>query len=52
MLPMLLMLIKISMHAIDGLERSLIYDELTTLVALNAIVLALSYLLFPFLWRS
>ncbi len=52
MLPMLLMLIKISMHAIDGLDRSLIFDELTTLIALNAIVIALSYLLFPFLWRS
>ena len=51
-LPMLLMLIKVSRIAMDGLDRSVIMDELNTLLALNAIVAALSYMLFPYLWRS
>lgn len=51
-IPMLLMLIKISKNAIDGLDRSVSFDEIITLVAINAIVLALSYILFPYLWKS
>ena len=51
-LPMLLLLIKISKNAIDGLDRSVSTDELVTLLALNAIVIVLSYLLFPYLWKS
>ncbi|MDJ1469860.1 heme exporter protein CcmB [Cytophagaceae bacterium DM2B3-1] len=51
-LPMLLMLIKVSRNAMDGLDRSVIMDELNTLLALNAIVVALSYMLFPYLWKS
>lgn len=51
-LPMILMLIKVSKNAIDGLSRSVSQDEILTLLALNAIVIAISILLFPFLWRS
>lgn len=51
-LPMLLMIIKISKNAIDGLDRSVSYDEMLTLLAINLIVGAVSYLLFPYLWRS
>ena len=51
-LPILLMIIKVSKNAMDGLERSNSYDELATLLAINAIVGAVSYLLFPYLWRS
>ncbi|MBC8110068.1 MAG: heme exporter protein CcmB [Verrucomicrobia bacterium] len=51
-LPMLLMLLKISKNALDGLDRSVSFDELILLVAINMLVLALSYLLFPFVWRS
>jgi heme exporter protein B len=51
-LPMLLMLIKISRNAMDGLDRSVVMDEFTTLLSLNAIVIALSYMLFPYLWKS
>lgn len=51
-LPMLLMLIKVSRNAMDGLDRSVVMDEFTTLLALNAIVVALSYMLFPYLWKS
>jgi len=51
-LPMLLMLIRLSKQAIDGLDRSLATDEIGVLLALNLIVTALSWLLFPYLWRS
>lgn len=51
-IPVLLLLIKISKHAIMGLEQSLIYDELITLLAINLIVVALSYILFPFIWKA
>ncbi|MCC9167772.1 heme exporter protein CcmB [Pontibacter harenae] len=50
--PMLLMLIKISKNAMDGLERSSSLDELLTLLAINMIVVTVSYILFPYLWRS
>jgi heme exporter protein B len=52
MLPMLLMLLKISKNALDGLDRSVSTDEIITLLAINAIVLVLSVILFPYLWRS
>lgn len=52
MLPLLLLLIKISKNAIDGLALSVSYDEMGTLLAINVIVVAVSYLLFPYLWRS
>lgn len=51
-LPLLLMLIKVSRNAIDGLTWNDSQDELLVIGALNAIVLACSYILFPFLWRS
>lgn len=51
-LPMILLIIKISKNAMDGLERSVSYDELLVLTSINAIVLTTSYILFPFLWRN
>jgi len=51
-LPLLLMLIKVSRNAIDGLPWSDSQDELLVLGALNMVVLACSYILFPYLWRS
>ncbi len=51
-LPMLLMLLKISKNALDGLDRSSSWDEVMMLLAIDAIVLVLSVILFPFLWRS
>ena len=50
--PMLLMLIKMSKNALDGLDRSTSLDELLTLLAINMIVVTVSYILFPYLWRS
>lgn len=51
-LPMLLMLLKVSKNAMDGLDRGESWNEILTLLALNAIVWALSVILFPYLWRS
>ena len=51
-LPLLLMLLKVSKNALDGLTWSDSQDELLVISALNAIVLACSYILFPYLWRS
>jgi len=52
MIPMLLLLIKVSKNALDGLDYEASQSALLTLLALNLIVGAVSYLLFPFLWRS
>jgi heme exporter protein B len=51
-IPMLLLLIKISNTAIEGLNRSTIYDEITTLSAIIIISITTSIILFPYLWRS
>jgi heme exporter protein B len=51
-IPALLMLIRLSQNAIDGLDWSVSYDEILMLLALNLISLVLSYILFPFLWRG
>ena len=52
MIPLLLMVMKISKNAIDGLDPSVSYDEVTILLAINVMVATLSYILFPYLWRS
>ena len=52
MVPMLLLLIKVSKNAMDGLDFSVSQQSLLTLLALNMIVGATSYVLFPFLWRG
>jgi heme exporter protein B len=51
-LPMLLLLIKVSKNAMDGLARSNSTEEILVLLCINAIVISVSYLLFGFLWRS
>ena len=51
LIPLLIVLIKLSKNAIDGLEH---WDMnfLMVLVFLNVIIIALSYLLFRYLWRD
>ncbi|WP_020534010.1 heme exporter protein CcmB [Flexithrix dorotheae] len=51
-IPMLLMLIKVSKNAMDGLQRNVSYDEIITIFAINTIILTVSIILFPYLWRS
>ena len=52
MIPMLLLLIRVSKNALDGLDWSVSSSSLLTLGALNLLVGAVSYLLFPYLWRG
>ncbi len=51
-LAILLMAIKLTKNALDGLDRSASMDELLNLLAINCILTALAYLLFPYIWRS
>ena len=51
-IPLILMVIRLSKNAMDGIERSASNDEILILVAINLLVGAASYLLFPYLWRS
>ncbi len=51
-IPLLMLLIKLSKNAMDGLDRSVSYDEIFVLVLINLIVLSISLLLFPYLWRD
>lgn len=48
----LLMAIRATKNALDGIDRSASYDELLNLLAINCILTTLSYLLFPYIWRS
>jgi heme exporter protein B len=50
-ISILLLVIKITKNCIDGLDRSVSFDELLTLLAINCLVTAVSYLLFPYIWR-
>src|SRR5687767_5581461 len=51
-ISLLLMAIKITKNALDGLAFSDSQDELINLLAINFIMVALAYLLFPYIWRS
>jgi heme exporter protein B len=51
-IPLLVVLLKFSKNAMDGLDRSVSFNEIGVLVAINAIVITVSLLLFPFLWRD
>lgn len=51
-LPMLLILIKFSKNAADGLAHSVQQPYILALLSLNLVVFVLSLLLFPFLWKE
>ena len=51
-IPVILVLIRLSKNAMDGLDRSLSYGNIGVLCAINAIVIATALLLFPYLWRD
>ncbi|WP_166336355.1 heme exporter protein CcmB [Sphingobacterium chungjuense] len=51
-IPLLIVLIKLSLHAIQGVERAASTSELFVLIAINVITIAISLLLFPYLWRD
>ena len=51
-IPVILILVKLSKNAMDGIDRSYSYDDIGALCAINAVVIATALLLFPFLWRD
>lgn len=51
-IPLLLVLIRLSKNAMDGLERSGSLDHIVVLLAINVITVTISLLLFPYLWRD
>ncbi len=53
LLPIILVVIHLSKQAIDGIEwAGLGLDFLVILTALNILTIALSFILFPYLWRD
>ncbi len=52
LLPLLVIVIRFSKNAMDGLAWSVNFPNLILLVAVNLITVALSYMLFPYLWRE
>lgn len=51
-IPVILVLVRLSKSAMDGLDRSASYGNMGVLFAINAIVIATSLLLFPYLWKD
>ncbi|MHC8948292.1 heme exporter protein CcmB [Sphingobacterium hungaricum] len=51
-IPLLIVLIKFSKNAMAGLERSESFAEIGVLLAINIVTIAISLLLFPYLWRD
>jgi heme exporter protein B len=52
-MPLILVVIRLSKQAVDGLEWAGVgFDFIVILVALNVLTIALSFLLFPYLWRD
>ncbi|HEY8783706.1 MAG TPA: heme exporter protein CcmB [Mucilaginibacter sp.] len=51
-IPVILLLIRLSKNAMDGIERSFSYGNMGVLLAINVIVIATALILFPFLWRD
>lgn len=52
LMPLILVSIKLSKHAVDGLAWGVSYKYLIILVMLNFVVIALATLLFNYLWRE
>ncbi|RZL49164.1 MAG: ABC transporter permease [Pedobacter sp.] len=51
-IPVLILLIKLAKNAIDGLNRSVSLDDIGMVLIVNVMVMAVSLILFPFLWRD
>lgn len=51
-IPVILLLIRTSKVAMDGLERSAAYGNIGILAAINVIVIGASLILFPYLWQD
>lgn len=51
-ISLLLLLVKITKNCIDGLEFAASEKDFVTLIAIDCLIAAVSYLLFPFVWKS
>lgn len=51
-IPLLIVLIKLSNNAMQGLDRAISTNEILVLLAINVITITISLLLFPYLWRD
>ncbi len=51
-IPVLVLVIRMSKQALDGLDRSLGYSWLFNLAAIDVLVIAVAVLLFPYLWKD
>ncbi|MDI9341162.1 MAG: heme exporter protein CcmB [Sediminibacterium sp.] len=52
LMPLLVLVIRVSKQAVDGLAWSVSYQFLGILMALNVIMIMLAILLFPYLWQD
>lgn len=53
LMPLILVVIRISKQAVDGIEwAGVSLSFISILVALNVLTISLSFLLFPYLWRD
>src|SRR5690606_4753471 len=51
-IPLLIVLIKLSHNSLIGADRSGSYSDILVLLAINVITVTVSLLLFPYLWRD
>ncbi|HRH35661.1 MAG TPA: heme exporter protein CcmB, partial [Catalimonadaceae bacterium] len=51
-IPTLLFVLRISVTAVDGLDWEMAWKNIWTLLGIDSIMIALSILLFPYLWRQ
>lgn len=51
-ISIILPVVKITRNTIDGLDWSVSQPDLLMLIAINCLIVAVSYLLFPYIWRS
>lgn len=51
-IPVLIVLIKLAKNAVDGLDRSVSLDDVGLLLVINVMVMTVSLILFPYLWRD
>ncbi len=51
-ISILLLAVRITKNCLDGLDWSVSWSGILTLAAINCLVTAVSYLLFPYIWRS
>lgn len=51
-IPLLMLLLRVSRQALDGLDRSVLWDDILLISGIKLILVGVSFLLFPYLWRN